>query len=328
MTQSSTTPDPGAQRGRISLDVLLRKNAISIVAVLLIVLVTLGNPAFLSFFNIANMLSQWAPAGLMAIGMTYVIIVGGFDLSIAATFSFTAVMAAMVGQTMPPSIAFAAAVAVGAAVGAVNGALVAKLKVNPFIATVGTGFIVTGLTFVLTGNVAFMVSDPGFAWLGAGRIAMVPYSGILLIFALIVGGVVLARTYYGHVVYAVGGNAEASHLTGLRVPLIEGSTYLLLGALTGIAGFISASQLSSAQANMDPNIMFDVLTVVIVGGTPLGGGIGSVGRTAIGLVIIATISNGFVLLGISPYYQNIIKGVLIVGALVLESVVNRKSGAS
>jgi ribose transport system permease protein len=302
---------------------LLRDHAITAVAVLLVATVFAGNPTFLSFFNIANMLSQWAPAGLMAIGMTYVIIAGGFDLSLAAGFSFCAVLAALVGIDHPVPVAFLAAMAGGAAIGLANAVLIARFDVNPFITTVGTGFMVTGATFVLTGNAAFIVDDPAFATLGAGRIWGVPYSGLLLLAALAVAAFVLSRTIYGHLVYAVGGNPDATRLSGVRVPVVTGSTYVLLGVLTGIAGFISASQLSSAQANMDPNILFDVMTIVIVGGTPLGGGVGTIGRTVVGLVIIATISNGFVLLDISPFYQAIIKGALIVAALVLDSVLKK-----
>lgn len=299
----------------------LRQNALGIVCIALIIAVTIGNPSFLSFNNLANMLSQWAPAGLMAVGMTYVIIAGGFDLSIATIFSFCAVLAALLGQDVHALVAFTGAVFAGGLIGAGNALLITRFDVNPFITTVGTGFIVTGLTFVLTGNASYIVSDPAFGVLGAGRIWGVPLSGLLLIVTLFAAHFILSRTVYGHAIYAVGGNPEASRLSGLRVPLLIGSTYVLLGGLSGIAGFISASQLSSAQANMDPNILFDVLTIVIVGGTPLGGGIGSIKRTVLGLIIIATISNGFVLLDVSPFYQNIIKGSLIVGALVLESII-------
>lgn len=300
---------------------------IGVIAAILVAIIAIGNPAFLSLINIANMLSQWAPAGLMAIGMTYVIIAGGFDLSIAAVFSFSAVIAAAVGQEHSFVLALAAAIAAGSAVGVVNAGLIARFNINPFITTVGTGFIVTGITFVFTRNAAFIVDNADFGIIGAGRWHGIPYSGMLLLLLLLVAGLLLSRTIYGHVVYAVGGNIEASRLSGLRVPLIVGSTYVLLGALTGIAGFVSASQLTSAQANMDPNILFDVLTIVIVGGTPLGGGVGSIGRTGIGLLLIATITNGFVLLDINPFYQNIIKGVLIVGALVLDSILKKVTRA-
>lgn len=126
------------------------------------------------------------------------------------------------------------------------------------------------------------------------------------------------RTVYGEVIYAVGGNYEASWLSGIRVKLVVASTYMLVGACYGLAGSITASQLSSAQANMDASIIFDVLTIVVVGGTSLAGGSGAVWRTAVGIAIIATITNGFVLLDISPYYQSIIKGTIIVAALSLD----------
>lgn len=335
MNQDTSAPDLGRADGaplRSEMRTAGRRrirfedHALSLVAILLVCAVALGNPSFLSTGNLFNILSQWTPAGLMAIGMTFVIIAGGFDLSIAAIFSFCAVMAAWLGQEdMHVLAALAAAVLSGSFIGLMNAVLVTRFAVNPFITTVGTGFIVTGAAFVLTGNSSFIVSDPAFGVLGAGRFQGVPYSGMVLVLALIVAGFVLARTVYGHAVYAVGGSPETARLSGLRVPAIVGSTYVLLGALTGLAGFISASQLSSAQAVMDPNILFDVLTIVIVGGTPLGGGVGSIGRTVIGLVIIATISNGFVLLNISPFYQSIIKGGLIVGALVLDSLLRRRA---
>jgi ribose transport system permease protein len=151
----------------------------------------------------------------------------------------------------------------------------------------------------------------------------VPYSGMLLVSFLVVFGFVLARTIYGEAIYAVGGNYEASRLSGIRVRAVVASAYVLMGGCVGLAGSIAASQLSSAQANLDPGIIFDVLTIVVVGGTSLSGGSGAMWRTAVGLGIIATISNGFVLLDISPYYQSIIKGSIIVAALALDTGLTR-----
>lgn len=296
----------------------VRTYAILVTLLILVVAVQLGNPSFLSWTNLMNILSQWAPAGIIAAGMTYVALAGGFDLSIAAAFSLCAVVAAVVGQTLDPGFAFLAAIAAGILVGAVNGFFVAKVGINPYITTVGIGFILNGLALLLTDNAAFMVSNPAFGELGTGRLFGVPYSGILLIVTLVLLQLVLWRTVYGEVIYAVGGNYEASWLSGIRVKLVVASTYMLVGACYGLAGSITASQLSSAQANMDPSIVFDVLTIVVVGGTSLGGGFGAVWRTAVGIAIIATITNGFVLLDISPYYQSIIKGAIIVAALSLD----------
>jgi ribose transport system permease protein len=301
----------------------LQDYGVALAALLLVVIVATGNPAFLSPANINNMLSQWSPAGIMAIGMTLVILAGGFDLSISSGFAFCAVIAAIIGQQTSPILALLGSIAAGTVIGSINATLVSVFKINPFITTVGTGFVINGLSLVVTRNAAFIVSNPAFGILGAGRWHGIPYSGMLLILLFPIAGLVLSRSVYGHMIYAVGGNAEASKLSGIRADLIVASTYIFLGAGVGLAGFISASQLNSAQANLDPRILFDVLTIVIVGGTSLGGGVGSIWRTVVGLVIIATITNGFVLLDISPFYQDVIKGLIIVGALILDSMLRR-----
>src|SRR6202171_6253828 len=260
------------------LPALVRLYGIILSLALLLAVVTIGNPAFISQQNIFNMASQWAPAGIMAVGMTFVILTGGFDLSVASAYSLCAVVAAYVGQTHAPIIAFAAAIAIGLVFGLANGILVAVVRINPFITTVGSGFIINGVALVMTQNAAFLVDNEDFAILGAGRWHGVPYSGMLLVSFLVVFGFVLARTIYGEAIYAVGGNYEASRLSGIRVRAVVASTYVLMGGCVGLAGCIAASQLSSAQDNIDPGIIFDVLTIVVVGGHLLSGGSGAVVR--------------------------------------------------
>ena len=306
----------------------LRTYGILVALIILLMIVFAGNPAFLSEGNIFNMLSQWAPAGIMAVGMTYVILTGGFDLSVASGYSLCAVTAAAAGQHVDPALAYLAALGAGFAIGLLNAVLVVGVNINPFITTVGTGFILGGVTFVVTGNAAFIVDDPDFGIIGYERWHGFPFSGMLLLAFLLIGGLVLAKTVYGETVYAVGGNREASRLSGIRVRTVIGSTYVLSGVCMGMAGILTASQLNSAQANLDPAIIFDVLTIVVVGGTSLAGGFGSMWRTAVGLGIIATISNGFILLDISVFYQDIIKGSIIVGALALDVLARRLAARS
>jgi ribose transport system permease protein len=305
---------------------LLQTYGIVLAFVILVAVVAALSPGFATRTNIFNLFSQWAPAGVMAVAMTFIILAGGFDLSIANGFSLCAVTAAAVGRTEDPAVAFLAALAVGLAIGLVNGVLVAEAKINPFITTVGTGFVLGGIALVATGNIAYIVDNPDFGTIGAGRWHGFPYSGMILIFCLVAGGLVLARTVYGQSIYAVGGNAEASRLSGIRVNTTIGSTYVLSGLAMGIAGIVAASQLNSAQANINPSIVFDVITIVVVGGTSLSGGIGSMWRTAVGLVIIATISNAFSLADINPFYQDIVKGCIIVGASGLDVYARRLAG--
>lgn len=301
----------------------LRTYGILVAFVLLVAVVGIASPDFLSKTNLLNVASQWAPAGIMAVAMTFVILTGGFDLSVASAYALSAVTAAGVGLSHSPAVAFAAALGVGLVIGLVNGLLVTLANVNPFITTLGTSFVIAGITLVITGNAAYVVENPDFASLGTGSWFGVSYSAILLFLALILGAIVLGRTVYGQSVYSVGGNPEASRLSGIRVKTIVASTYVLSGISTAVAGILTASQLGSAQANIDPNIVFDVITIVVVGGTSLAGGFGSMWRTAVGLGIIATISNGFNLLDVSPYYQNIVKGAIIVGALALDAYTRR-----
>jgi ribose transport system permease protein len=305
----------------------MRTYGIAIAAILLVAAVGISSPAFLTSTNLLNLLAQWAPAGVMAVGMTYVILSGGFDLSIAAGYSLCAVTAAGLAQNgTPVALAFLAAIGVGLAIGLVNAVLVALVGINPFITTVGTGFIVNGIALVATGNVSYVVNDPEFATFGTGRWLDIPYIGLVLIAFLVIGGIVLAKTVYGQSIYAVGGNEEASRLAGIRVKTVVGSSYVVSGLCVGVAGVMSASQLSSAQPNLNANIVFDVITIVVVGGTSLAGGIGAMWRTAVGLVIIATISNAFNLLDVDPNWQDVVKGLIIVGALALDVWANRFSG--
>jgi ribose transport system permease protein len=325
-SSGTSTPTPRLSVGsRMQLYAVgaLRTYGVVATLVVLVVLVSLKSSVFLHSENLMNIASQWAPAGIMAVGMTFVILTGGFDLSVGSVFSLSAVTAAGVGRTHSPLVAFAAALGVALAIGIVNGVVVTLLEVNAFIATLGSSFAVSGIGLVATGNAAYLVNNPSFSRLGAGRFHTIPYSGMVLAGALVLGGLVLARSVYGQMIYAVGGNVEASRLAGLRTRLVVGSTYALSGLCAGLAGVITASQLSSASPTISPNIVFDVITIVVVGGTSLAGGYGAMWRTAVGLGILATLQNGLNLLDIDPNYQNIIKGGIIVGALALDSYARR-----
>jgi ribose transport system permease protein len=313
---TATTAPTSPERGLApSLGGRLRSGGAVIALAVLVVVVSVAQPDFLAYGNLMNILSQWAPVAIMGVGMTYVVITGGFDLSVASIYSLSAVVAAALGRTQAPIVAFALAMLVGLLAGLLNGAVVTVLRVNPFIATLGSSLILSGIALVLTGNRPFVVDFAPFGVLGSGRVAGIPYSGMLAIALMVVGGLILAYTAWGHAIYAVGGNAEASRLAGIRVGATTTSAYALSGLCAGIAGVITASQLSSAQANLNPNLVFDVLTVVIVGGTSLAGGRGAIWRTAVGVAILATLQNGFNLLDIDSYFQNIIKGAIIIAAL-------------
>jgi ribose transport system permease protein len=302
----------------------LRTYGILLALALLVALVDIADPSFLSRANIVNMLGQWALTGVMAVGMTFVVIAGGFDLSIASGFSLCAIVAALLGANGASlAVAIPAAIVVGIIVGGVNGGLVSLLGINPFIATVGTGFIILGIDFLATPNTYIQVSQAGFDVLGAGGWLAFPFKGMILLASLALGEAVLVKTVYGRQVYAVDSNATVSRLSGLPVGWIVASTYVISGLCVGIAGGLAASQLSTAQARMEPTIVYDVLAAVVIGGTSLSGGTGAIWRTAVGLAIIATISNGFTLVGLNPLHQGIVKGVIIILALAIDGWTSR-----
>lgn len=309
------SPDRTVSRGSSRVRHFLSEYGVVLALVCLVILITLLQPSFLTYGNITNVLSQWAPVAIMGIGMTYVVLTGGFDLSMAATYALGAVVAAALGQTMPPILAFAGAIAVTSFVGLCNGFIVTQLRVNPFIATLGSSLVIAGITLLLTGNKPIQVNFEPFTALGRGDIFGMPFSALLMIALFVIAGLVLAYSRYGHNVYAAGGNREAARLSGIRTDWVIASTYLIAGLTAGVAGSITASKLSSAQAGLSGSLVFDVLTVVIVGGTTLAGGKGSIWRTAVGVGILAALQNGFNLLDIDAYYQNIIKGVIIIAAL-------------
>jgi ribose transport system permease protein len=289
----------------------------------LVIAVASQNSVFVSRTNLLNISGQWAPAGVMAAGLTFVLIAGGIDLSIGANFNLCAVLAAAIGQHHDPGVAFLAAMALGTGIGLVNAIIVTGTGIDSFIATLGVSFALTSVSQILTGNRAYYVDRDDFLSLGAGSWHTIPYNGMIMFGTFILLGLVLARGVYGQKIYATGGNREAARLSGLRVQALYGSTFVLTGFCCGLAGILSASQLGSAQYNIDPGILFDVVTMVVLGGTSLLGGYGAMWRTVVGWAFIASIANAFNILNVNSAYQNLVKGLVLLGALAIDVYVRR-----
>lgn len=305
--------------GRSDPTAAVRRYGVVLVLVALLAILGVASPTFFRTTNFANILAQWAPVGIMAVGTTYVILAGGFDLSVAAGFAFCAVVAAGLGQSgVPPSLAFLATIASGIVIGIVNAVLVVGLKINPFVATLASGFVLTSLPYLIVASPFIEVDQPGFDALGTGAWHGIPYTGLILIGFLVVSGTILAKTQYGHLLYAIGGSAEIARLVGIPVRRVASSTYVFSGFCVGTAASLATSQLSYSGSDQDPALVFDVIVAVIVGGTSLGGGIGSMWQTAVGLAILAVLQNGLNLFDVNTFYQYIIKGCLIIGAASLD----------
>jgi len=303
---------------------IVLRYAIVFVLIALAIVSNVLYPGFFEWGNLRNIMSQNAPVGLVAIGMTFVMIAGGFDLSVSAIFAAAGVAAASFTGHMPIGLALLAALGVGLVGGAVNGAIVTRLKVNPFVATLGTASAFSGLALLYSHSQPIVPTHTGFTWLGTARWSGVPVSVVIFFAAFAIGAVVLSRTVFGRSVYAVGGNTEAARLAGIRVDLIRFVTYTITGVCAALGGIIIASQTGVGQADIGANITLDSIAIVIIGGTSLLGGEGAMWRTLVGLLILATINNLFDSLALDTAAQSLVKGVIVVGAVALDSYTRRR----
>ena len=284
----------------------------------LLIVATILYPGFFNIANIRNILSQNASVGIVAVGMTFVIIAGGFDLSVGATFALGAVLFA--NRADPVGLWGAAAIvlAISVACGVVNGLIVTRLRVNPFIATLGSGSIFGGFAYIFSDSAPQTPDNFDFPILGTDRWLGWPLPIWLLVVAFAAGAFVLIRSVYGRSIYAIGGNSEAARLSGMRVDLLRGSTYVISAVCSGLGGMILASRLGVGQADMGGSIALDAIAILVIGGTSLMGGEGAMWRTAIGLLILATLSNVFDSLAISTNYQLLTKGAIVIAAVALD----------
>ena len=300
------------------------------------------SPAFLTAANLQILLKHVAINTIMAVGMTFVILSGGIDLSVGSIAGLAGMIAGGLiarGLVLPSFgvvvyfqvwLVVAIAVLAGAAVGAVNGLLVARLSVAPFIATLGTMYAARGAALLLSGGATFpnlegeaVLRNMGFPWLGAGAVLGVAVPIWLMILFAAAGAFVAARTPFGRHVYAVGGNERAALLSGVRVKRIQLLVYIISGICSAAVGIVIASQLGAAHPATGQSFELNAIAAVVLGGTSLMGGRGTIGGTIIGALVIGALADGLVLLGVSEFWQIVIKGAVIVVAVVLDQLQRR-----
>lgn len=289
--------------------------------IILVVIVSILNPAFLEPLNILNLLRQVAINALIAFGMTFVILTGGIDLSVGSILALSsAFVANLMLSGMDPILAIIVGCLAGGVMGMVNGLMVTKGKMAPFIATLATMTVFRGLTLVYTnGNPITGLGDSmAFQLFGRGYFLGIPVPAITMIIAFAILWVILHKTAFGRKTYAIGGNEKAAIVSGIKVARVKILIYSLTGALAALAGAILTSRLNSAQPTAGTSYELDAIAAVVLGGTSLSGGRGRIVGTLIGALIIATLNNGLNLLGVSSFYQMVVKGVVIVIAVLID----------
>jgi len=307
---------------------LLRGYGSLIGLVLICLVLSLLSDRFLTTSNLINVTRQVSINAIVAAGMTLVIITGGIDLSVGSTIALAGCTALLVARTAGDLPGMAAGILVGALVGVFNGGLVAWGRVPPFIATLATMTIVRGAALVLTNGEPIVKSSGAYLWLGQASIGPMPVPILLMLGVLLGTHWFLARTRWGIYVYAVGGNAEAARLVGISLARIQILVYALAGALAALGGLVLAARLSSAQPNTGVGFELDAIAAVVLGGTSLMGGEGGIWGTTVGAFIIGVLNNGFNLLNVSPFYQLIAKGSVIVLAVVVDQLLKRRAMAA
>jgi ribose transport system permease protein len=279
------------------------------------------SPSFLTVSNSFDVMRQVSINAMLAFGMTLSILLGGIDLSVGSILAVSAVLAAMtMKEGHGAALACGVAVLAGAGMGALNGVVIAKGNVAPFIATLGTMTLLRGVALVLSnGSPISDFSNALFAMLGGGYVArLVPVPVVLMLVMFVVFWFVLTRTVFGRHVYATGGNTEAAKLSGVNTDRIQILVYTISGAMAALAGVILTSRLDSAQPTAGAGYELDAITAVVLGGTSLAGGRGWIFGTLVGALLIGVLNNGLNLMGVSAFYQQIVKGAVILLAVLLD----------
>ena len=289
--------------------------------IILIIIVSVLNPSFLEPLNILNLLRQVSINALIAFGMTFVILTGGIDLSVGSILALSsAFVANMLVAGFDPVLAIIIGCLLGGVMGMINGIMITKGKMAPFIATLATMTIFRGLTLVYTdGNPITGLGDSmTFQLFGRGYQFGIPVPAITMIITFAILWIVLNKTAFGRKTYAIGGNEKAAIVSGIKVSRVKIMIYSLAGLLSALAGAILTSRLNSAQPTAGTSYELDAIAAVVLGGTSLSGGRGRIVGTLIGALIIGTLNNGLNLLGVSSFYQMVVKGIVIVIAVLID----------
>ena len=283
---------------------------------------------FLTPKNMFNILRQNASNLFLATGMTMVIILGGIDLSVGSVIALSGVVAAgcVVNFGLPEAVGFAAAILVGALVGLFNGFIICKTDIPPFIVTLASMNITKGIALVLTGGAPIRCMTDAFKFPGAGYVGPVPTPVILMVVIFIIAAMLINKTQFGRHIYAVGGNVQAAKFSGISVEKVKFIVYTYTGVMAGIAGVIIASRLYSGQPTAGDGAEMDAIASVVVGGTSMSGGSGRIGGTLIGVLIIGVLNNGLNLMGVDSNFQYIVKGLVILLAVYVDFLRNKKAG--
>jgi len=335
MTQASAArqADQPQRSGLAAIVAILSRYAPAVCLVVLMIVFAILEPSFLSPLNLFNVMRQISIEGLIAIGMTFVILTAGIDLSVGSLVAVAGLAAAIIAKGTTASsfslstseaqgygwfAAMLGAMAVGMIGGAIQGTAITMLKVPPFVVTLGGLSVFRGLALMISASGPISGFDEAYRWWGQGRIGPMPVPVIIFLAFAALAFILLRYTRYGRQIYAVGGNREAARLSGVNVRRVLFSVYVIIGFLSGLAGFVLSARLNSSEAVAGMGYELNVIASVVIGGTSLFGGVGSIFGTVIGSILIGVLINGLVLLNVNPYVQQITIGLILVAVVAFD----------
>lgn len=312
----------------------LSKYGIVLILLAMLIAFSLLSEGFFTTRNIFNIIRQISFMGLIAIGVTMVIITGGIDLGSGSVLALCAVLATSLAQVpesatlkypglnLPILVPVIVALAVGALTGVINGSLIAKFGIPAFIATLGMMTVARGFALIYS-NKPLSQLTPEYNFIGQGAIMGVPFPVIILVVVAILAHILLNNTPFGRYIYALGGNEQAARISGINIDRVKIGVYTLAGLLSGLAGLVVSSRVGSGQPGQGVGIELDAIAAAVIGGTSLSGGIGTIWGTMVGALIIGVLDNGLILLNVDQYWITIVKGTIIVVAVIIDTRKNR-----
>ncbi|MCX7884676.1 MAG: ribose ABC transporter permease [Caloramator sp.] len=285
----------------------------------LCVIISIITPRFLNVNNLLNVLTQVSVNAVIAIGMSYVILTGGIDLSVGSILAITgAISAAIIVKSNNVFLAIIVAIIIGALIGGFNGIIVSKGKIQPFIVTLAAMTIFRGVTYVYTNGTPISSLGRDFTFIGNAKVLGIPFPVIITLIVFLIAYYIINETRFGRYVYALGGNEDSTRLSGINTDRIKMIVYVVSGIAAAISGVIVTSRIGSASPNAGSGYELDAIAAVVLGGTSLSGGEGSITGTIIGAMIIGVLNNGLNLMNVSPFYQSIVKGLVILLAVLID----------
>jgi len=330
LTQSSPGAGPGTGGANYQRQVTTRRGlrlqhiqdyGIVALGILLFVYFSFTAEHFFTGVNLLNIVYQNSVVGIVACVLTITIISGNFDLSVGAMFALSGVIAAWVGVNWSVWLSLPVALIAATAMGLGNGVIVAKLRVDPFLTTLSTALIFGGIALGITGGFLIKPKEGAdvFTFLGQSGVVGISYSTLIFVAVAAVSQFVLSFTKFGRRIYALGGNSVAARLSGVKIQGLVIATFALTGLASGLAGFLDASFTGTGSASVGPELALTAISAVALGGTSIFGGSGAVWRTVVGVLILGMLSNGFDLAGLPDYWQDVVKGALIVGVISIQA---------